>query len=135
MRQDHDELSKEGSEDSGFDESKSELDLDKERRLKNDKYDLALEVGIRLKTSTATPPLELFSVTRVDPNPSFICAQHEVCSWQQWSLIPSLRSAVQVSWFVCGSRTRTYFVVVNSRVVAETFSRIYQKYTIPRGIR
>lgn len=48
MLQDHD-FSKAGSEDSGFDESKSELDLDKERRLKNDKYDLALEAGIRLQ--------------------------------------------------------------------------------------
>lgn len=48
MLQDHD-FSKAGSEDSGFDENKSELDLEKERRLKNDKYDLALEVGIRLK--------------------------------------------------------------------------------------
>lgn len=42
--QDPREFSDDGSEDSGFEESVSATDHTKEQRLKNDKYDMALEV-------------------------------------------------------------------------------------------
>ena len=44
-KQDPREFSDDGSEDSGFEESVSPTDHTKERRLKNDKYDMALEVS------------------------------------------------------------------------------------------
>lgn len=43
--QDPREFSDDGSEDSGFEESVSPTDHAKEQRLKNDKYDMALEVS------------------------------------------------------------------------------------------